>query len=201
MEQSPKRTDEPRLSAKSFGERLTLLREASGLSPSALGASIGVSQVTIWNWENGRKYPRPAKLDDLAKALNTSVCTLSRGQEEMPSAPQDLARASFGERLSMLRKARRLSLAELGSNIGVSHVTVWNWENGKGRPDWQRLQDLAHQLHVSVSFLASGEGEPILELDYLRQSQLERLVILAREMIAKAAGVPLAAVTINVHHD
>jgi DNA-binding XRE family transcriptional regulator len=99
-------------------------------------------------------------MESLAKTLNTSINSLSRGIEELRIAPQQLAELSFGERLSMLRRARRLSLADLGASIGVSHVTVWNWESGKRRPDWQRLQDLAHQLHVSASFLASGEGEP-----------------------------------------
>jgi transcriptional regulator with XRE-family HTH domain len=165
MDLRPDRTDEPFLSAKAFGERLTLLRKASGLSPRALGASIGVSHVTIWNWENGRRYPQPSKLKSLANALNTSVCTLSIGHGDIYSAPQDLAKVSIGERLSVLRRARCMSLAELGSSIGVSHVTVWNWENGKGHPDSRRLQDLACQLHVSVAFLANGEGEPIVELD------------------------------------
>jgi transcriptional regulator with XRE-family HTH domain len=175
MEQRSDRTDEPFLSAKAFGERLLLLRKASGLSSRALAASIGVSEVTIWNWETGRTYPKPANMESLAKTLNRSVSSLSRGIEELHIAPQQLAELSFGERLSMLRRARRLSLAELGSNIGVSHVTVWNWESGKRRPDWRRLQDLAHQLHVSVSFLASGEGEPILELTTKGRANLSAL--------------------------
>jgi transcriptional regulator with XRE-family HTH domain len=128
------------------------------------------------------------------------VCTLSRGLEEPDVAPKVLAEGSLGERLSMLRKARRLSLVDLGSSIGVSHVTIWNWEHGRGHPDKQKLQSLAHHLHASVQFLADGEGSHIIDLDAHRQSQVERAIIVARQLIAKAAGTPVDSIRIDVDH-
>ena len=79
MEFGPGCREEPLLSAKSFGERLVLLGKICGLSASALSESIGVSRLTIWNWKRGRKYPRPQRLESLAKALSTSVGALTRG--------------------------------------------------------------------------------------------------------------------------
>ena len=35
----------------------------------------------------------------------------------------------LGERIYMLRKTRKLSQRQLGNMVGVSHVTVSQWEN------------------------------------------------------------------------
>ena len=40
----------------------------------------------------------------------------------------------IGERIEQLRKARGLTLAELGEKIGVAASTVQKWETGQIRP-------------------------------------------------------------------
>lgn len=161
MEQRAYLANQPILSASSFGQRLVILRKACGKSQRALGKNIGVSQVTICNWESGRKRPRPEKLAVLADALNVSVSALTQGAGDITDSSHLLDATSFGERLSTLRKLRRLSLVDLGARIGVSHVAVWKWENGSSYPSPQRIKSIADQLHVSVSFLKRGKDTNI----------------------------------------
>lgn len=43
------------------------LRQRSGWSQHELGARVGVTAVTVYNWERGQYDPRPRELRKLAK--------------------------------------------------------------------------------------------------------------------------------------
>jgi transcriptional regulator with XRE-family HTH domain len=56
------------------------VRKAAGVSLRQVGAELGVSGETIWNWENGKDGPSKenapryrALLDQLAAAVGTTV--------------------------------------------------------------------------------------------------------------------------------
>lgn len=53
-----------------MGEKIRKLREAAGMSQSALAAQIGVDTSSVSLWENGKTYPSYASICKLAKALN-----------------------------------------------------------------------------------------------------------------------------------
>ena len=55
--------------------------------------------------------------------------------------------------LRELRKARGLTLAELGAKIGVTYNAVHLYENGQRRPPVKKLPALAEALGVSVADL------------------------------------------------
>lgn len=48
-------------------------REATGLTPTEVGAQIGKSCGTVNNWEAGRRRPRVDDLPALAEALNVRL--------------------------------------------------------------------------------------------------------------------------------
>lgn len=50
-------------------ERLTSRRRNMGKTQRALSREAGLSQVTVWAMENGRKEPRAGTLARLAEAL------------------------------------------------------------------------------------------------------------------------------------
>lgn len=56
-----------------FGQRLTQIRKAMGLTQTELGKRIGVSQRIIHHYENKAEYPPTQKLIELAHALNKSI--------------------------------------------------------------------------------------------------------------------------------
>lgn len=55
-----------------FGEKLRKLRELKGLSRKQLASLIGVSEITILRWEQGRTYPNLKELQALTLALEVS---------------------------------------------------------------------------------------------------------------------------------
>ncbi|MFR7796008.1 MAG: helix-turn-helix domain-containing protein [Oscillospiraceae bacterium] len=56
-----------------FSERLKELRAESGLSAMALGKSIGVSDMAILRWENGKSDITGEKLKKLAEFFNVTT--------------------------------------------------------------------------------------------------------------------------------
>jgi len=57
-----------------FAVRLRTLREKAGLTPEEAAQAIGVSFVTLYDWEGGRKipslekFPKIAEIYEIAKA-------------------------------------------------------------------------------------------------------------------------------------
>lgn len=71
----------------------------------------------------------------------------------MPSEIVD--RAELGQRLYVLRKARRWSLDTVQARIGIAPSTLSRWERGVGRhyPELEHLAELAALYDVTVAEL------------------------------------------------
>lgn len=67
-----------------FGDRLSLAREAVGVSQKELAARIGVKLPTLRNWEEDQAEPRANKFQLLAGMLNVSMGWLMSGQGTAP---------------------------------------------------------------------------------------------------------------------
>lgn len=55
--------------AKTFGANMTKFRSARGLTQLSLAELLGVSEQTVWYYENGRSFPKPAMIGDIARYL------------------------------------------------------------------------------------------------------------------------------------
>lgn len=60
-----------------FSKNLRRLLETTYMSQSQLAEICGVSRGSFNDWVNGRNYPRPAKLEILAKALGVTEYDLT----------------------------------------------------------------------------------------------------------------------------
>lgn len=71
---------------------------------------------------------------------------------------------SFGKRVAELRKARGLTQAELGEQIGVNQTAIGSYEIGRRRIPLSQVAPLAEALGVSVAELVelqpSANGKP-----------------------------------------
>lgn len=85
---------------------------------------------------------------------------------------------SFGLRLQRLRKARKLTQAQVAGAVGVSKPTVWAWEQGRARPVDARLDALAGVLGVDRSALLARPDHRMVS----------ELLTRSREQIAAAFG-------------
>lgn len=63
---------------------------------------------------------------------------------------------NIGERITMLRKEKDISQAELAKRLNVSRQAVSKWEQGQSCPDTNKLIQLAEILETEVEFLATG---------------------------------------------
>lgn len=57
----------------SVGKRIETLRKSKKISQEDLAEKVGVSRTTIYKWESGTAKPNFAKLQALARALETTV--------------------------------------------------------------------------------------------------------------------------------
>lgn len=65
-----------------IGERLREIRRKLGITQGELASLVGVSETTVWNWENGRREPRSSEINKLAKVLGVSIAYLM-GETDM----------------------------------------------------------------------------------------------------------------------
>ncbi len=63
----------------------------------------------------------------------------------------------FSEQLKIARKQKGLSQAELGKLLGVQAQTVGRWENGKSKPNLEKINKLCEILNIPLYSLISKD--------------------------------------------
>lgn len=98
-------------SQATFGDRLTLAREAFGLSPEQLAWRIGVRRSTITSWEDDRAEPRANRMQTLSGVLNVSLVWLMTGEGTGPVAAPEATHSTEADailvELAALRDEQR----------------------------------------------------------------------------------------------
>lgn len=119
----PSEFDPSRLALRSgiaLGLRIRGLREAQGLSLSALARKAGISKPSIWAWEAGKSLPRRKNLEALAAALDVPVDDITNGDTSGPPAPGG---ADAGD-LGSLREEIDASKRRIAQAAGVPLASV-----------------------------------------------------------------------------
>ena len=78
----------------------------------------------------------------------------------------------IGERINAARKAAGISTKELGARIGLSAMTISNYERGRSTPSSDVLLRLSKALGRRVEFFFRGELPTIERLSYRKRSTL-----------------------------
>lgn len=63
---------------------------------------------------------------------------------------------SIGERISNLRKERKMSQGQLAEALGITRQAVSKWENDLAVPDALKMIQLADLLDSDIEFLSTG---------------------------------------------
>lgn len=78
--------------------------------------------------------------------------------------------------LRELRKARGITMKELGDMLGVSESTISLYENGKREPSYELLLKIAEFFNVSVDYLLRGEDKkPVAPKDNERDALVNKM--------------------------
>ncbi|MFL0694441.1 MAG: helix-turn-helix domain-containing protein [Agrobacterium tumefaciens] len=67
-----------------IGGRISLARDATGMTVEQISSLIGVTTATWTNWENDRSEPRANRLDMLARILRVNIAWLLDGWGKGP---------------------------------------------------------------------------------------------------------------------
>lgn len=134
---------------------LTDRRKELGLTMKQVAEAVGVSEATVSRWESGQiANMRRDRINNYAKILRVDPNFIMTGENKIdnlvggPSVSMKMLRE--------LRKAKGLSMKELGAIIGVAESTVSQYENGKRQPDFETLLLISEYFDVSVDYLLRG---------------------------------------------
>jgi DNA-binding transcriptional regulator YiaG len=114
------------------GAEIKAERARLELSAADYAELVGVSHLTIYSWEHGRSKPRKAQLErwQAIKGIKKEDAWERLGIESEFSA----------EEVAAERERLELSAADYGELVGVSHLTIYNWEKGKTKPQAAQLE-------------------------------------------------------------
>lgn len=97
---------------------------------------------------------------------------------------------TLGQRIRRARRAKEWPLDRLAAMLGVSKVSVWNWEADRSRPRVALLKPLSEALEVPVEVLLRGEEPP--------QGTVTALIADCQCRIGSAVGVRPEDVEIKI---
>jgi transcriptional regulator with XRE-family HTH domain len=137
----------------------------------------------------------------------------TRGDDGLPEP----ANNNFAARLMVLRAERRLSRERLAKLMGVTKVTIWQWEKGDSRPRAGNLLALARVLDVSSQYLERGQSEKgtiangrstttlsaarrLTPQDLPRTQVLSDVMDEAKRIIASATGIDPTRITVQIDY-
>ena len=60
---------------------------------------------------------------------------------------------SFGEKIKLARKSKKLTQKQLAEKIGAAHNSISDWENNKNKPDPDTIELLCVVLDITPNYL------------------------------------------------
>lgn len=147
--------------APGIGARLTLLRQAAGLTRSALAALLGHDESWTQHlrlWEKEKSLPRPDTLLRMAVKLEVSAAWLITGKRAKPLRPTTAMRVNALQKMHDLSNQDLAHLAGLDITAGRSAIARLTRGRRVGEAT---LQAVATALDVPVSWITPPEGEPV----------------------------------------
>nr|WP_320022250.1 helix-turn-helix transcriptional regulator [uncultured Draconibacterium sp.] len=70
---------------------------------------------------------------------------------------------NFGEKMTLIRKQKKLSQAELGKRSGINGDIVVKYERNEMKPSIETAKKLANALGVSSDYLTNGTPDDLAE--------------------------------------
>lgn len=140
-----------------FHEKLKVLRKKKGLTQQEVADLVHVDRVRITNWENGKREPNFEKLSMLACIFDVSIDFLLSENLEISKETylklKEEKKNLFSVRLKELRLQHGFSQEELAEKIGIKRNSYSDWENGKCKPNYEKLEKIADFFGVSLDWL------------------------------------------------
>ena len=95
----------------------------------------------------------------------------------------------YTENLKKLRRELRLSAQKLADSMGISLITMQNYELGKREPKYSFLLKLLTDYNVNINWLMTGEGDMFLAAQNEPPEDIQKLVSDLIDAKLKARGL------------
>ena len=146
-----------------FHEKLKILRKKRGLTQQEVAEFLEMTQPVYQKWETGRTEPNFEKISMLACIFDVSIDYLLSEYSEISKErylkflkkrkKEEEKKNLFSVRLKELRLQHGFSQEELAEQIGIKQNSYSDWENGKCKPNYEKLEKIADFFGVSLDWL------------------------------------------------
>ena len=143
-----------------FHEKLKMLRKKKGLTQQEVADFFGIQQAVYQKWESGNRKPSYENLSMLACIFDVSIDYLEISKErylKLKKQKEEEKKNLFSVRLKELRLRHGFNQEELAKQIGIKQNSYSDWEHGKCKPNYEKLEKIADFFGVSLDWLFGRE--------------------------------------------
>ena len=148
-----------------FHEKLKVLRKEARLTQQEVADFFGIQQAVYQKWESGNRKPSYENLSMLACIFDVSIDYLLNDYLEisketflkLKKEKEEEKKKLFSSRLKELRLQHGISQEELAEQIGIKRNSYSDWENGKCKPSYEKLEKIADFFEISLDWLFGRE--------------------------------------------
>lgn len=132
-----------------LGAFIKELRLKRGLKQSELAQMASISREAVGNYERGDRIPNIEITQKIATALEVDINELLDKNNEGKSPGETL----LSKRLFELREEKGLNQSDVADAVGISYISVGNYENAARIPKADVVVKLADFFDVSSDYL------------------------------------------------
>lgn len=155
-----------------IGQVLRAIRELRNLSCPDIAREYRISYPVIYDYENGRSFPRYHNARELFTALKVDPEIFLKYSSDLESDPEELAELiirdseesydnfhSIGKVLRAIRHLRGLSAETIAKSFGISEQCIYGYEQGKCFPKTKNLNILCSALRIDPLFVRQYDSD------------------------------------------
>lgn len=143
-----------------FSENLKFYLQRNSKTAKQLADDLNFKTSTVYDWVNGRTYPRMPKLEAIAEYLNVSANDLIYPKDQLSSISDiNTKDLNFGQRLRFLRKNKNETQNDIAKLLGLTQTAINGYETENRQPDQASLIKLANHYNVSTDYLLTGKNK------------------------------------------
>lgn len=137
----------------SIRNNIKTARSAVGLTQKELASKCNLAEITIRQYETGKREPKYETLKRIAQALNVSMDYLITGKssdELLKEIMRDVYKSSIGTVICEERRKQGLTQKELADYTGLTEISIKNCEESTDLPPVETIKIIASFLALDI---------------------------------------------------
>lgn len=181
-----------------FSKNLKFYLQRNSTTAKQLSEDLNFRTSTVYDWVNGKTYPRMPKLEAIADYFGISANDLIYPRSDVQSFDDvNTNDLNFGQRLRFIRKSNNETQKNIADLLGLTQATINGYETDNRQPDQQTLIKLANHFHVSTDYLLTGQNKKDFSQEQINTFKQDALEEDTRAMAAHSTNKDVSARGIN----